>query len=227
MSESTNELLKLFLKVVRNPKFMMAFRMEEMSERFKGHKRCKGAQGLLVELWRQDGLTNAEIAEVLDIRPSSVTAQVKSLENKGLVERRQDQNDKRIIRVFLTDAGRAAKDEKDGVRNNITIDLFDGLTDEEQAQLKDLLEKIITSNGEFNFEKFTGWHSSDQGDDDDELSSFMRQRQDQFNEMARHPHNRDIMGRMMFGDDWKNWMAGFNGQRHNGFGPDEDGHSGP
>ena len=52
------------------------------------------------------GLTNAEIAEILDIRPSSVSATLNRLEDGGLIEREPSAHDKRVVIVRLSDRGR-------------------------------------------------------------------------------------------------------------------------
>ena len=71
MSEQTNNLLNLFSKLLHNPNILFALRADGISKQMKNRGNRNGAQGLLVELWNKDGLTNAEIAELLDIKPSS------------------------------------------------------------------------------------------------------------------------------------------------------------
>lgn len=154
MSEQTNDLLHLFSKLLRQPRFIMALRMEMMRHKFQERGNRKGARGLLVELWKQDGLTNAEIAEQLDIRPSSVTAQVKRLEEAELVERRADENDGRVSRVFLTDKGRAAESEREEAHDEVSESLFGSLSAEEQASLSALMKKLTDS---FADDEFEGW----------------------------------------------------------------------
>ncbi len=146
MSAETNKLLHLFSKLLRNPQLIMALHMERMSNKLGEKKSRTGAQGLLVELWKADGLTNAEIAELLDIRPSSVTAQVKTLEQKGLVKRVTDENDKRVSRVFLTEEGKQAKIERRESQDDLSEGIFGTLTEEEQKQLISILEKLEENN---------------------------------------------------------------------------------
>ncbi|MDR0199214.1 MAG: MarR family transcriptional regulator [Streptococcaceae bacterium] len=142
MSEQTNSLLHLFGKILRDPQFMMALRMEQASAKLRGNGERMGARGLLVKLWEKDGLTNSEISELLDIKPSSVTAQVKELESQGLVERKQDENDGRVSRVFLTEKGREAQNKGRETRNGMSEKIFESLTADEQVQLRDLLQKL-------------------------------------------------------------------------------------
>ncbi|MFV0556800.1 MAG: MarR family winged helix-turn-helix transcriptional regulator [Lactovum sp.] len=145
MSNNTNELLTLFAKFLRNPRVIMAMHIKFMSEKLLSRGNRNGAQGLLVELWKKDGLANTEIAEMLDIKPSSVTAQVKQLEERGYIERRTDENDGRIIRVFLTKKGRNAETNYQEQQDKISEQVFEVLTAEEQEKLKFLLEKLLES----------------------------------------------------------------------------------
>ena len=154
MSEQTNNLLNLFSKLLHNPNILFALRSDGISKQMKNRGNRNGAQGLLVELWNKDGLTNAEIAELLDIKPSSVTAQVKQLEEAEMVIRKQDENDKRVSRIFLTDKGREAQETRDTMHNDISETIFGNLTDEEQEQLAFLMEKLVENNDARNDQDF-------------------------------------------------------------------------
>jgi len=154
MTKENMQLLDLFSTLIRNPKFMFALKAEMFAKTQRNRKGARsGSRGLLVELWKEDGLTNAQIAELLDIKPSSVTAQVKELERMGLIERVADEKDKRVSRVFLTQKGKDMKDTQRGSRTEIADMLFGSLTTEEIETLSTLLQKIIDDN-QFNPEDF-------------------------------------------------------------------------
>lgn len=57
---------------------------------------------LLNHLFRADGITQAELAETLEIERSSTGKLLDSLELKGWIKRVVDKNDRRSKRVFLT-----------------------------------------------------------------------------------------------------------------------------
>ena len=57
---------------------------------------------LLNHLFRADGITQAELAETLEIERSSTGKLLDSLELKGWIKRIVDKNDRRSKRVFLT-----------------------------------------------------------------------------------------------------------------------------
>ncbi len=103
-------------------------------------------QGLVLRiLAEEDGLAQSEITERLDIRPSSLGELVTKLERNGYVERRQNENDKRVINVFLTEKGREAESKFVNPRRAAAKSWFAGLTEEEKAELSELLEKAIAS----------------------------------------------------------------------------------
>ncbi len=69
-----------------------------------------GQEMVLIELWREDGLRGGELAERLGVEPPTVTKMLRRLERCGLVSRRQDSEDARSFRVYLTDEGRALEE---------------------------------------------------------------------------------------------------------------------
>ena len=61
----------------------------------------------LVALSSKDGQTVSELGEALFLESNTLTPLIKRLEAAGLVERRRDTRDERVVRVSLSEAGRA------------------------------------------------------------------------------------------------------------------------
>jgi DNA-binding MarR family transcriptional regulator len=59
---------------------------------------------LLIQLFRHPGLSQKEVADLLEVEPISVGRLVDRLERNGLIERRPDPADRRIWRLNLTEA---------------------------------------------------------------------------------------------------------------------------
>lgn len=103
-------------------------------------------QGMVLRaLTEQDGLTQSELAEELDIRPSSLGELVMKLEESGLIQRRRNEDNKRAVNVFLTETGREAEKELSAPRRQAAETWCSGLSDEERERLAGLLEKLIDS----------------------------------------------------------------------------------
>jgi DNA-binding MarR family transcriptional regulator len=64
--------------------------------------------GVLRVLVAEDGLKASEVAERAWASPGTLTAVVNTLHKDGFVTRRPDGSDRRVVRLYVTDAGRAA-----------------------------------------------------------------------------------------------------------------------
>ncbi|KRE17514.1 hypothetical protein ASE63_13130 [Bosea sp. Root381] len=80
--------------------------------------------GVLSRLRRNEGMRQAELADILDIQPISVTRMVDRLEQQNLVERRPDPADRRAYRLYLTSEGLTLVDELDPLRQDIADNLL-------------------------------------------------------------------------------------------------------
>lgn len=76
-----------------------------MEEAFSDHG-LKGNQfSYLIYIHKLPGISQDDLAKELVVNKSSVTRQVCKLEKQGFIIRKQDENDKRINRIFLADKG--------------------------------------------------------------------------------------------------------------------------
>ncbi len=159
-------------------------------------------QGLVLRILAEnDGITQTEIAEKLDIRPSSLGELVVKLEENGFVERRKNENDKRIMNVYLTEKGRKVEKEFINSRQQIAELWCAGLSENEKIQLYELMGKLIASMEEA------------LSKDEDEFSGrempfgFGRMEMDRDGTLRHGPHSQDgHFGRRRGGyrDDWRN-----------------------
>lgn len=83
-----------------------------------------------------------ELAEYLGLAVNTVTDVVDGLERRGLAQRRRDDADRRIVRVELTEAGRAAAATVARGHLDIYRSYLGALTAEEQETLLALYRKI-------------------------------------------------------------------------------------
>ena len=65
------------------------------------------------------------------------------VEKAGLVKRKPDSNDKRIIRVYLTQLGKDKAIENSAFTHRLAAKAFESYTQEEMNQLAPLLSKFI------------------------------------------------------------------------------------
>lgn len=66
---------------------------------------------VMVTLWESDDQRVGAIGEKLFLESSTLTPLLKRLEGLGLVERRRDGADERVVRISLTEKGRGLRDQ--------------------------------------------------------------------------------------------------------------------
>src|SRR5437667_8214312 len=77
-----------------------------IDQRAREHGMTRAQWGVLARLERHEGMTQAEMAESLEIQPISLVRLIDRLCLHGLVERRPHPTDRRANRLYLTDKGR-------------------------------------------------------------------------------------------------------------------------
>ncbi|MCX7694510.1 MAG: MarR family transcriptional regulator [Caloramator sp.] len=101
-----------------------------------------GQPPLLFTLYKNDGLSQREIADKLHIKPATITVMLTRMEKAGLITRRQDEEDQRISRVYLTQKGREMCEKLKKVMADLNEQCFGNFTEEEKETFKNLLEKM-------------------------------------------------------------------------------------
>ncbi|WP_084748670.1 MarR family winged helix-turn-helix transcriptional regulator [Clostridium mediterraneense] len=125
----------------------------EFHKTMKCHFRCSqkilekeglyaGQPPLLFALKHEDGQRQKDIAEKLNIQPATVNVMAKRLEKGGFIEKREDSEDKRVSRLYLTDKGRKTCENAKLAMLSVNKELFDILTNEEKENFKNILKKI-------------------------------------------------------------------------------------
>jgi DNA-binding MarR family transcriptional regulator len=77
------------------------------SVRASGLKLSLAGLGVLRILMSEDGLKASEVADRAWSSPGTLTSVVNTLVRDGFVERRPDEADRRVVRLYITDQGRA------------------------------------------------------------------------------------------------------------------------
>jgi DNA-binding MarR family transcriptional regulator len=109
------------------------------------HGLHQGQNHLLAVLWERDGSTPGEIAAALHVTTPTVVKMATRMSAVGLLTRSRDERDSRLVRLWLTDAGRALQEpveaERRGLEEKITADL----TEAERRCLMTALAKVHKS----------------------------------------------------------------------------------
>jgi MarR family transcriptional regulator, transcriptional regulator for hemolysin len=89
-----------------------------------------------------DGASQRELADLMRIEAPTLVRHLDKLEEQGLVERRRDERDRRVIRVVPTSAGRARFEEFHAVVSKADVELRAALGEREAEALGRALAKV-------------------------------------------------------------------------------------
>lgn len=104
-----------------------------------GGRRMSQERVLRILSQKEGGMGQRQLQELLGVQSGSLSELVSKLEAKGLLTRVRDGADKRSVTLLLTDAGR------DAASLEASPDPFAVLSNEEQEQLRALLQKLLDS----------------------------------------------------------------------------------
>ena len=100
---------------------------------------------VLRALFEQDGQHASELAHAVGRAATSFTPNLDKLQSKGLIERKPDPNDRRAVRIFLTDKAKS-KQDKILQKARTLDDRFASMIDEDQFQVfQDVLATLQTA----------------------------------------------------------------------------------
>ncbi|SFC00610.1 DNA-binding transcriptional regulator, MarR family [Pseudomonas citronellolis] len=91
----------------------------------------------MLVLWEQDGITVGEISARMLTDPGSLTPLLKRLEGEGLITRKRNASDERVVELRLTDKGRELRQQAESIPACILT--ASGLSLEELGRLKNEL----------------------------------------------------------------------------------------
>lgn len=115
---------------------------------YEAHKKLEeidlypGQPPLLFILNRKDGKSQRELADMMHIKASTVNVMVKRMEKAGLIERKQDKEDARVSRAYITEKGRQACKRSYQAMDEIENKMFAGLTKDELVIFRRLLLQV-------------------------------------------------------------------------------------
>jgi DNA-binding MarR family transcriptional regulator len=109
---------------------------------------------VLFRLRQQEGLSQVDLADVLELQPISLVRLLDRLVEHGLLERRHDPKDRRANRLFLTARGRQLVDDLDSLRDAIATDVIHDMPAETVQttlgalrDIKDRIKSLSDHNG--------------------------------------------------------------------------------
>jgi DNA-binding MarR family transcriptional regulator len=118
-----------------------------LSRRFReaGYDITPEQFGVLARLSGEQGLNQAQLGERMLKDRHNMTRILNLLQKRGYIERRPDNKDRRIFRIFLTESGRGVQEELTPIVSKHLDELLDGVLDDDQQTICKSLKQIVTN----------------------------------------------------------------------------------
>lgn len=97
---------------------------------------------VLLNIDSENGTPATKIAPLLGMEPRSLTRMLKSLEENGLIYRQSDKDDKRLVRIFLTEEGKLKQEISKYTVKHFNNFIKISIPDEELKTFFKVLHKI-------------------------------------------------------------------------------------
>jgi MarR family transcriptional regulator, transcriptional regulator for hemolysin len=135
---------QLITQLVESSRFLRNY----IDHRAKDRGTTRAQWIVLFQLREKEGLSQVDLADVLELQPISLVRLLDRLVEHGLVERRHDPRDRRANRLFLTARGRQLADDLNSLRDSIATDVLQGVpaaaVETSLHTLRDIKERIKT-----------------------------------------------------------------------------------
>lgn len=105
---------------------------------------------VLLVLWEEDGISVKQLGERIALDSATLTPLLKRLAERGILERRRDENDERVVRIHLTSNGKALRTKAKRIPHELACVAGFDVHDEEaiarfvrlRAELVELTRKL-------------------------------------------------------------------------------------
>ena len=116
---------------------------EELRKRIEHLGIVPGQFPALLALWEQDGQTQRELVEKLDIEQATMANTLNRMERDGLIKRVDHPTDKRAKVILLAEKAKSIRDEAYAAASTVNDMALAGLSVEERKRFIDYMQRTI------------------------------------------------------------------------------------
>lgn len=114
----------------------------DADKRARAHGMTRAQWAILIWLDRQPGISQKELAELLEVEPITVARLVDRLEGRGMMERRPDPRDRRIWRLHLSHPAHQVLREINQQRSEMAELVTNGVDEHSQTIMIEALVRM-------------------------------------------------------------------------------------
>lgn len=104
---------------------------------------------ILFILWLEDNITISELSKRTGLAKTTLTSMLDRLEHQGQLKRVMSTDDRRSIRIILTEKAQSLKDQYETARDTMKKINFKGFSQDEIEDFEDKLIKILNNLSEY------------------------------------------------------------------------------
>ena len=90
----------------------------------------------------KQGTPSTKLAPKMGMEPRSLTRMIKQLDESGLIKKQSDKNDKRLVRIFLTEKGKQVRSKARDVVISFNNEIQNQIDAKELATCLSVLNKV-------------------------------------------------------------------------------------
>tara|TARA_B100000963_G_C22399739_1_gene568273 strand:- start:143 stop:574 length:432 start_codon:yes stop_codon:yes gene_type:complete len=90
----------------------------------------------------KQGTPSTKLAPKMGMEPRSLTRMIKQLDESGLIKKQSDKNDKRLVKIFLTEKGKQVRSKARDVVISFNNEIQDQIDAKELATCLSVLNKV-------------------------------------------------------------------------------------
>ncbi len=96
-------------------------------------------------LWQEDGLPTTILGEKLQQVGGTLTGVLDRMEQRGLIFRERDNRDRRIWRLWLTEAGKQLQQVLPPIAQEIREETMQGISENDRERFSELVDRAIAN----------------------------------------------------------------------------------
>lgn len=104
-----------------------------------------GQQDIIFAIAENEGITSSELASRAGVSPATISVSVKRMEKAGLIVKKPDMDDARILRLYPTDRAKQIPANVRKKMDELELKLKQGMTEEQALEFSDLLSLAINN----------------------------------------------------------------------------------
>ena len=134
--------ISIYLKEITQAEY------HRVDKKLQKYNLVKGQASLLSTIKENNGSTQNELADMFNVKYSSMSERLNKLEILGYITKDIDETNQRYKRIYITSTGKKAVTQANKTLTEFEEKLYKGFTKKDKKQLETYLEKML-----FNLEK--------------------------------------------------------------------------